>query len=151
MENKIIITKDGIIKIRNIEKGILTGFDIIKERLVQIPNNGYIEITEQIKSLLGCEESRLKLARAMYIKDKDVAKSLSITNRTLRRLDIQYLGEEKSKIDYSPANLSEKSIIEIRKLAQEKELTHTQIGNKFNVSNTTVGRIVNKKGAYAKF
>ena len=150
MENKIIITKDAIVKVRGVEKGILTGFDILKEKLVQIPNSGYIEITQQIISLLGNEEHRLKLAHALYLKDKDVAKSLSVTDRTLRRMDIQYLNEEKSSIDYSPLNLSKKTISEIRRLCEEKKLNYTQIGHKFNISNTTIGRIVNKKGAYAK-
>lgn len=149
MENKIIITKNAIIKVRNIEKGILTGFDVFKECLVQVPNNEYIEITQQIISLLGNEENRLKLAHALYLKDKDVAKSLQVTDRTLRRMDIEYLGEGKSKVDYSPLNLSKKTIMEIRKLCQEKELNYTQIGYKFNISNTTIGRIANKKGAYA--
>jgi len=149
MENKIIITKDAIVKVRKIEKGILTGFDIFKECLVQIPDAGYIEINEQVISLLGNTENRLKLAHALYKKDKDVAKSMSITYRTLRRMDIEHLGEEKSKTDYSHANLSEKSILEIRKLCSEKKLNYLQIGNKFGISNTTVGRIFRKKGAYA--
>jgi DNA invertase Pin-like site-specific DNA recombinase len=72
------------------------------------------------------------------------------TNRTLRRLDIQYLGDEKSDIDYSPLNLPKKTILEIRRLCEEKKLNYTQIGNKFKISNTTVGRIANKKGAYSE-
>lgn len=150
MENKIVITKDAIVKVRSVEKGVLTGFDILKECIIQIPNNEYIEITEQVISLLGNEENRLKLARAIYFKDKDVSKLLSVTDRTLRRLDIQYLGDKKSDIDYSPLNLPKKTILEIRRLCEEKKLNYTQIGNKFKISNTTVGRIANKKGAYSE-
>lgn len=147
MENKIIITKNAIVKVKKIEKDTLLGFDILKEELVELPNQPYIEITEQIISLLGNEENRLKIAHVLCFKDKDVAKLLGITERTLRRMDIEYLGEKKNT-NYSKLNLSKKTVLEIRKMCEEKELNYTQIGHKFRISNTTIGRIANKKGAY---
>lgn len=96
MENKIIITKDAIIKIRSIEKEVLTGYDIFTEKLIEIPNNGYMEITEQIISLLGCEEKRLRLASALCKNQSQMSKILNLSDRTVFRLENEFMNSEDS-------------------------------------------------------
>jgi hypothetical protein len=40
MDNKIIITKNAIIKVSNIENGMIIGYNVLNEELVEIPNIG---------------------------------------------------------------------------------------------------------------
>lgn len=151
MENKIIITKDAIVKVRSVEKGILTGFDIIKECLIQIPNIGYIEITEPIISLLGNEENRLKLASSLFFKSKDISKILNVNRRTLFRLENKYINQKGRKVKNKPMNLTKDQVNEIRQMNESGKYTQIKIGNKFKISSQSVSNICLKKGKYKNF
>lgn len=99
MENRIIITKNAIIKVRKIEKGMIIGYNVLNEELVEVTNNGHMEITEQIISLLGSEEKRLRLASALCKNKSQISKMLNLSDRTVFRLENEFMNSEYSTKD----------------------------------------------------
>ncbi len=83
MQNKIIISKDNIVKVQCIDKGIITGYDVLTEEFVQIKNSECIEVTENILSLLGSTENRVKLTSAMFNNQIEKAKVLGVSERSV--------------------------------------------------------------------
>lgn len=148
MENKIIITKNAIIKVRNIEKGVIIGYNVLNEELVEVPNNGYMEITQEIISLLGNEENRLRLASSLFLNSKDICKTLNVTDRTLFRLEKKYVNQEGRKVNNNSLNLNKEQIDEIRKLNSSGKYSQIYIGNQFNISSQSVSNICLRKGKY---
>ena len=148
MENKIIITKDAIVKVRSVDKGVLTGYNILTEKLVQIIGSEYMEITEQVISLLGNEENRLRLASSLFLNPKDICKALNITDRTLFRLENQYVNQEGRKVNNKPLDLNKEQIDEIRKLNSSGKYSQIYIGNEFKISSQSVSNICLRKGKY---
>ena len=99
MENKIIITRNAIIKVRNIEKGVIIGYNVLNEELIEVPNNGYMEITQEIISLLGCEEKRLRVPSALCKTQSQISKMLNLSDRTVFRLENEFMNSEDSTKD----------------------------------------------------
>lgn len=150
MENKIIITKDAIIKVRKIEKGILTGFDIFKECIVEVPNNNYVEISEQVISLIGSEENRLRLATAICSKQTEIAKMMGLSDRTVFRLEQKHMNHIGDVPVNQKTQLTKDDVSEIKKMCESGKYNRMEIAEKFNVSRTTVRNIHLNLNCYSK-
>lgn len=151
MENKIIITKDAILKVSRIEKGMLIGFDIFTEKIIQVPNVDCMEITSQIISILGNEEHRVKLANLLGKSQSDRAKVLNLSERQMARLDKKYINHDSERTCahiVTNNNFSEKQVKELRKEYHSSKLGYGKIAYKWNTSVTTVRRIINMQGKY---
>lgn len=150
MENKIIITKDAIIKVRSIEKGILIGYNIFTEELIQIPNSGYMEITEQIISLLGCEEKRLRLSYALCKSQSKIAKMMGLSDRSVFRLEDKHMNYTGTQKVNQKSQLTEEDVLKIKEMCNSKKYTRLQIAEKFEISKTTVRNIHLNLQSYSK-
>jgi hypothetical protein len=151
MIGKIIIAKENIIKVSKIEKNILTGYDVFTEKLIQIENSGYIEITEQLIALLGSDELRIKLVNAMEKTDKEMMELLGMSDRNFYRHKVKYISQEVPKDSISKRiSLNEKTISEIRDKHATKKFAMSKLASDYKLTTTLVATIVNRKGAYAK-
>lgn len=150
MENKIIITKDAILKVRSIERGMIIGFDIFKESLVKIPNRNYIEITEQVVSLLGSEEHRLRLATALCKKQTEISKMVGLSDRTVARLEQKYMNYNGKNPVNQKTQLTEDDVSKIKKMCSSGKHSRSEIADKFNVSKTTIRNIHLDLQSYSK-
>lgn len=150
MIGKIIIAKENIIKVSKIEKNILTGYDVFTEKLIQIENSGYIEITEQLIALLGSDELRIKLVNAMEKTDEEMMNLLGMSYRTFYRHKVKYISQEVPKDSVSKRiSLNEKTISEIRNRYATKKFPISKLASDYKLTTTLVATIVNRKGAYA--
>jgi len=150
MVGKIIIAKENIIKVSKIEKNTLTGYDVFTEKLIQIENSGYIEITEQLIALLGSDELRIKLVNAMEKTDEEMMNLLGMSYRTFYRHKVKYISQEVPKDSVSKRiSLNEKTISEIRNRYATKKFPISKLASDYKLTTTLVATIVNRKGAYA--
>ncbi len=151
MQNKIIISKNNIIKVQSIEKGILTGYDVLTEEFVQIKDSDCMEITEKILSLLGSVENRVKLTSAMPKNQIEKARILGVSERSVLRLENQYINYDTNRTCKHTVNNSQLSAEEIKSLRDDHKLgtyTYEKLSFKYNVSVSTTRRVV---GGIGKF
>lgn len=85
---KLVIYKNKIIKVLEESQSGYCGYDVFSEKMYSIlKNNNCIEIPEIVIKLIGCEESRLRLANAICNGElPEIAKKLDTSERNVFRL-----------------------------------------------------------------
>lgn len=86
LNNKlIVINNDSVINVINIEDNFYYGYDIINEEFKRVSIKDSIQFSKTLIKLLGCQNTRTKIAINLTDSETEATKILKTSKKTLNR------------------------------------------------------------------